>query len=65
MDKKQHNCPKCPFRAKYDRNTSSFLGKIWRWHANWCPGWKKYMYSLSDNERNEIALKYGMEKFRR
>ena len=57
------NCANCGFRAKYDRNPKSFLGRIWRWHANWCPEWKKYMTTLSDEERLELAEKYDLEKY--
>lgn len=56
-------CEKCKFRAKYDKNPKSILGRIWRWHAGWCPGWKKYMKSLPDDKRKELAGKYKMKKF--
>lgn len=59
----ESNCANCAFRAKYDNNPKSFLGRIWRWHANWCPGWKKYMTSLSEAERIEVAKKYSMKKY--
>ncbi|MBN2365078.1 MAG: hypothetical protein EH225_03115 [Calditrichaeota bacterium] len=59
----EESCADCPFRAKYDNNPRSFLGKLWRWHANWCPGWKKYMTSLPDEERTGIAKKYNMKKY--
>ena len=58
-----HNCESCGFRAKFDNNPKSFLGRIWRWHANWCPGWKSYMKSLSDNERIGLAERYNMKKY--
>ena len=58
-----HNCEKCAFRARYDRNPKSLLGRIWRWHANWCPGWKAYMRSLDDEKRIELARRYRMTKF--
>jgi hypothetical protein len=58
-----HNCGTCAFRAKYDTNPRSFLGKIWRWHANWCPGWKSYMKSLAADERISLADKYSMTKY--
>ena len=58
-----HNCPQCPFRAKYDANPRSFLGRLWRWHTGFCPGWKGYMASLPDDELRAIAEKYGMKKF--
>ena len=60
----QSNCASCPFRGKYDANPQSILGRIWRWHAGWCPGWKKYMTSLPDAERVALADKYGMGKYR-
>ena len=59
-----HNCENCGFRAKYDNNSRSFLGRIWRWHATWCPGWKAYMLSLSDDERIKLAKKYDMKKYK-
>ena len=58
-----HNCPKCTFRARYDRNPRSLLGRLWRWHAKWCPGWKAYMGSLPDQERRELARKYDLKKY--
>jgi hypothetical protein len=58
-----HNCEKCSFRAKYERNPKSLLGRIWRWHAGWCPGWNAYMRSLDDEKRVELARKYNMKKF--
>ena len=57
-------CKNCNFRAKYDKKPKSFLGRLWRWHAGWCPGWKKYMRSLPDQERIELAEKYDMKKFK-
>jgi hypothetical protein len=54
----QPMCPRCPFRARYDKNPKSLLGRLWRWHINWCPGWKFYMTSLPENERAELMAKY-------
>ena len=51
-------CESCSFRAKYDNNPKSFLGRVWRWHANFCPGWKTYMKSLPDDEKKVILQKY-------
>jgi len=56
-------CATCKFRAKYDSNPRSLLGRIWRWHAGWCPGWKKYMNSMSEEERAELAKKYDLKKY--
>lgn len=59
----KHNCENCAFRAKYDKKPTSLLGRIWRWHANWCPGWKKFVTSLPDEERIKVAKHYNMRKF--
>jgi len=58
-----HKCKECGFRAKYDNAPDSFLGRIWRWHTNWCPGWKKHISSLPDGERIKLAEKYDMKKW--
>ncbi len=54
-------CETCKLRARYDRNPRSLLGRIWRWHAGWCPGFKKYIKSLPDEQRIEVAERYGMK----
>ncbi len=59
----EQNCANCGFRAKYDQNPKSILGRIWRWHVNWCPGWKKYIKSLPDEERQALANQYQMKKY--
>ena len=56
-------CETCPFRAKYDNAPKSFLGRLWRWHAGWCPGWKQYMAAQSDERRRALAERYGMKKY--
>ena len=58
-------CVNCGFRATYDKNPGSILGRLWRWHAGWCPGWKRYMESLPGEERIRLAEKYRLEKFQR
>jgi hypothetical protein len=58
-----HNCENCNFRARYDKNEKSLMGRLWRWHANWCPGWKKYILSLPLEERIKLARKYQMKKY--
>jgi len=57
------NCENCAFRAKYDNNPKSFLGRLWRWHTGWCPGWKSYMNSLDDEKRMQLAEKYRLKKY--
>ena len=58
----KHNCEKCAFRQKHDNKPGSFVGRLWRWHINWCPGWKKYYSSLDDTEKSEIEAKYNFRK---
>jgi hypothetical protein len=53
------NCENCKFRAKYDKNPRSILGRIWKWHIGWCPGWKAYLKSLSDGERKNLTEQYS------
>lgn len=57
---KKHNCEECKMRAKHDAKPNSFTGKFWRWHINWCPGWKGYMNSLSDDKKKEVKEKYQL-----
>lgn len=59
----KHDCETCAFRAKYDDNPRSLLGRIWRWHAGWCPGWKGYITSLPDDQRRVLAQEYQMTKY--
>ncbi|GAB6058412.1 hypothetical protein [Desulfonatronum parangueonense] len=58
-------CVKCSFRAKYDRNRESWLGRFWRWHINFCPGWKKHFQSLPEEEQEVLARKYDFWKYRK
>ena len=57
------NCEKCKFRARYDRKPDSFLGKFWRWHINFCQGWKGYFTSLSEEQKKELRKKYNFTKY--
>jgi len=57
-------CETCNFRAKYDKAPKSFLGRLWKWHANWCPGWKSYMNSLSNKDRIALAEKYNLKRYK-
>jgi hypothetical protein len=53
-------CATCPFRARYDKKPTSILGRLWRWHINWCPGWKSYMKSLSEEEKTAVVKQYNL-----
>lgn len=51
-------CAKCSLRARYDANPKSFTGRIWKWHISWCPGWKKYLNYVGEDERIQLMEKY-------
>jgi hypothetical protein len=53
-------CGNCCFRAKYDQNPRSLLGRLWRWHISFCPGWKLYMRSLSPEEQTLVRKQYSL-----
>jgi hypothetical protein len=58
----QNNCENCSLRAKYDLKPKSFAGRFWRWHINFCPGWKKYFHSLADDKKEMLIQKYKLRK---
>ena len=57
------DCEKCKFRKKHDKNPRSIMGRIWKWHTRWCPGWKSYVNSLPDERRTELFERYQIRKF--
>jgi hypothetical protein len=57
-----HNCEKCALRKKYDKHPSSLLGRFWKFHIKFCPGWKGYLKSVSEEKRRELFSKYGERK---
>jgi hypothetical protein len=58
----KHNCENCYIRAKYDKNPKSLIGRFWRWHINFCPGWKGYMKSLNEEQKQILREKYQLKK---
>jgi len=58
-DDAMNRCEKCSFRARYDRHPRSLLGRLWKWHTGWCPGWKSYLRSLPEDEREKTRRKYA------
>ena len=42
-------CATCPMRQKAESNPKSIMARLWKWHTNWCPGWKAYQKSLTEN----------------
>ena len=47
----EFGCETCKLRLKAEAKPKSFMARLWRWHTTWCPGWKKYVASLSEAEK--------------
>ena len=58
-----YKCENCKLRARYDQNPNTLISRIWRWHINFCPGWKGYFNSLSKEQQNELREKYKFTKY--
>jgi hypothetical protein len=52
-------CANCAWRVRYDERPKSLLGRLWRFHANFCPGWKAFMKSLPEEEKRAFVEKYN------
>lgn len=59
----EQTCETCTLRAKYDKKPKSFAGRFWRWHINFCPGWKKYFIALPPEKKEEIVRQYNFKKY--
>lgn len=58
-----YKCANCPMRAKYEQKPKSFVGRFWRWHINFCPGWKGYFNSLTPEEKSALRDRYHFTKY--
>jgi hypothetical protein len=45
---KVYGCETCPMRKKGEEKPKSLMGRLWRWHTSWCPGWKEYQAHLAE-----------------
>ncbi len=63
MTDQDYSCAHCPFRAKYDKNPKSLVGRIWRWHINFCPGWKNYFTHQDEETKAALREKYNFKKY--
>jgi len=43
----EHKCASCGLRQRAEAKPKSLIGRFWRWHIRWCPGWKAYQASLT------------------
>ena len=57
-------CANCKIRAQYDKNPKSIIGRFWRFHINFCPGWRSYLKNLSEEDRIAIKKKYNLKSCR-
>jgi len=60
-----YQCENCKLRAKYDQKQTSLVGRFWRWHINFCPGWKAYFTSLPAEKQQELRIKYQFVKYQK
>jgi hypothetical protein len=58
-----HQCENCKLRGHYDKKPNSLMGHFWRWHINFCPGWKAYFTSLPAEEQQKLRDKYQFTKY--
>lgn len=54
-------CGTCRLRRRYDANPQSLLGRLWRWHISWCPGWRAYLASLPPEEQRLLRQHYNLQ----
>ncbi len=63
MAQEQYPCENCKFRAHYDRSPKSALGRFWRWHINFCPGWKNYFTHQDQETQDVLRARYNFKKY--
>ena len=59
----KYHCENCKLRAHYDRNPKSPLGRLWRWHINFCPGFKAYFTHQDKETKAELMRRYNFHKY--
>ncbi len=52
---KEYGCATCGMRAKAETNPRGIMSRLWKWHTNWCPGWKAYQKALAEGDPNAVA----------
>ena len=63
MSDQQYPCETCKFRARYDQNPKSAIGRFWRWHINFCPGFKNYFTHQDADTQAALREKYNFKKY--
>lgn len=62
-EQKKYPCEDCKFRARYDKDPKSAIGRFWRWHINFCPGWKDYFTHQDEQTKAALREKYDFKKY--
>ena len=63
MGKNQPDCANCSMRRKYESNPKSLMGRFWRWHINFCPGWKQFFAALPEDAKEDLRTRYVFHKY--
>ena len=63
MAEQKFPCENCKFRAHYDKHPQSLLGRFWRWHINFCPGFRAYFTNQDEQTQAAIREKYNFTKY--
>lgn len=58
-----HACENCKIRAHCDAKPKLLMGRFWRWHINFCPGWKSYFTSQPPEKQAELRKQYDFDKY--
>ncbi|MDD2962251.1 MAG: hypothetical protein PHR45_09280 [Muribaculaceae bacterium] len=61
MEAKKYPCAECKMRRKYEENPKSLMARFWHWHTSFCPGWKAYYNSLTDEDKSIVKEKYHLK----
>ena len=61
MEKKKYPCAECKMRRNYEENPRSLIARFWHWHISFCPGWKAYYNSLSEEDKSLMEEKYNLK----
>ena len=59
----KYPCEYCKLRAHYDKNPKSLPGRFWRWHINFCPGWKAFFTHQDGETKDVLREKYNFQKY--
>ena len=54
---KLKSCERCKYKTIYDTNPYSLLGRIWRWHINFCQKLKAFYTNQSEEGKTKLRAK--------